>query len=370
MTRYARWLLPGMMVLAPIADADAQVVAAPVREVGGVCRGTPGLLAEPDGTSRVVSRLAFGEQVTLLGEVVSGTTFFDRPAEFRRMRRSNGEEGLVGAELCIPGAPAAVTKHAFLYRRPDLLTVTDQRLARMEPVAVVQTEGQWVKVSTIRSARGRGGWVPKESITLDAADVVVAKLAWQALRKPDEITQLAAPQAVVDSTELRSATLYEYVRELAAARVGVAAALGMASQIRSGALCLSIPASAVTPGTVVTLVFVPGTRSDSSWSPQVTEVEILGGHDEQCSHDLDARAYDARFSGPLSHPSQLRFAGVFPANRVTIHGRRVYGDVDGDGIPEVFVATDMEHSGSEYEVVSQEPHGDRILLSRFFTYGR
>jgi len=71
--------------------------------------------------------------------------------------------------------PAVVRNEVPLYLRPDLLTISADKLNAMDIIAVVEEWDNWIKV--VNEKKEHTGWIKKEFITYDSIDLAFALLA-------------------------------------------------------------------------------------------------------------------------------------------------------------------------------------------------
>ena len=84
-----------------------------------------------------ISSVALGEKVSWLNETYIDSS--DNNREFLKIRLSDGKEGWTLAYVLVRNAkPAAVTQKIQVYRRPDILTITDKVIEPMEMVAITK----------------------------------------------------------------------------------------------------------------------------------------------------------------------------------------------------------------------------------------
>jgi hypothetical protein len=79
--------------------------------------------------------------------------------------------------------PAVVIHEVPLYMRPDLLTITAERLGTMEIIAVVEEWDDWIKV--VGEKKEKKGWIKKESISYTSIDLAFALLCKRTLEEED-----------------------------------------------------------------------------------------------------------------------------------------------------------------------------------------
>ena len=79
--------------------------------------------------------------------------------------------------------PVVITDEVPLYMRPDLLTISEQRINTMEIVAVTEEWDNWIKV--VNEKKEKVGWIKKEFISDNTIDLAFALLAKRKLEEED-----------------------------------------------------------------------------------------------------------------------------------------------------------------------------------------
>ena len=160
-------------------------------------------------TGKFLSAIALGEKVTYLGE--SRTDSTDKDLEFLKIRLSDGKEGWTLAYVLVRNAvPGAITQKTFVYRRPDLLTVTDKSLEPMDMVAITKIDGDWLEV--VGNQRKVSGWIKNTGVSMREEDVAVAILAIKAFREKDAEKKQLMLEAIMENPELSSSVFMAGLR--------------------------------------------------------------------------------------------------------------------------------------------------------------
>jgi len=158
---------------------------------------------------KFLSAIALGEKVTYLGESRIDST--DKNLEFLKIRLSDGKEGWTLAYVLVRNAiPAAIIQRTFVYRRPDLLTVTDKTLEPMDMVAITKIDGDWLEI--VGNQRKRSGWIKNTGVSKREEDVAVAILATKAFREKDPGKRQLMLEAIVENPELSSSVFMAGLR--------------------------------------------------------------------------------------------------------------------------------------------------------------
>jgi len=130
--------------------------------------------------------------------------------------------------------------------------------------------------------------------------------------------------------------------------------------------CTSLPDSNLAPGTPITLVYVPvaGTKRNPKILSGTVEQRLT---DEACSPDIGR--YGGSFyrvavadRGDVEGPV---FLLLKPHGPLSVRGRTVMGDVDGDRVPEQFrVCTSNE--GLHFTIWSGQPLQSKLRFHQYF----
>ena len=93
--------------------------------------------------------------------------------------------------------PAVLQNEVPLYMRPDLLTITEDKLNAMDIVAVVEEWDNWIKV--VNEKKVNTGWIKKEFVTYDSIDLAFALLAKRRLEEEDPEQRVANLEKLLDN---------------------------------------------------------------------------------------------------------------------------------------------------------------------------
>lgn len=170
----------------------------------------------PDQKGKWLTSLSIGESLLFLGETQTDAT--DDNREYMKVRLNDGKEGWTRGDFVVPEAQAAVfTQETFLYKRPDLLTKSENVFSLMDIVAVVETQDDWLKVKGKRT-QGKWieeGWIKASNLSVATVDIATAKFAKLALGK-EEDKQKAAIQEIVQNGDLKSSVFIAHLEEMIA----------------------------------------------------------------------------------------------------------------------------------------------------------
>lgn len=157
----------------------------------------------PGSEGKWLTSLSIGESVIYLNE--SKTDSANDNHLYFKIRLNDGKEGWSRTDFLVPEArPAVFTQETNLYKRPDLLTKSDKLFSKMDIIAVMETQDDWLKIKGKRTSGKwiEEGWIKAENISLEAVDIATAKFTKAALEEKDEENRLAALEEIVNNGDL------------------------------------------------------------------------------------------------------------------------------------------------------------------------
>lgn len=138
--------------------------------------------SEPRRSSTSTTLLSLGESFQYLDSFAIDSSYNN--TKFLKARLSDSSiVWLYGFASVLDAKPVAITNEVPLYMRPDLLTITEQRINSMEIVAVIEEWDDWIKV--MNEKKEKVGWIKKEFITENTIDLAFALLAKRKLEEED-----------------------------------------------------------------------------------------------------------------------------------------------------------------------------------------
>lgn len=170
-----------------IQNDAAQTSTEVLVEKIAVCIWDQGAVREDaNKKAKWLSSMALGEIVSYLGESKKDSS--DNNTLYHKIKLSDEKIGWVSDYVIeIDAKPAVIINDISLYRRPDLLTVTDQKLSRIEVVAIKNSENEWSEI--VASEKKKKGWIQNAQVSLKAEDIAVAVLYSKAMKEKDPIKQ-------------------------------------------------------------------------------------------------------------------------------------------------------------------------------------
>lgn len=159
--------------------------------------------SEPSRKSDWLTSINKGEKVTFLGEEAMDTS--DKNRKYLKIRLTDGKEGWSLADFIIPEATGATfIAESTIYKRPDLLTKSDNSFSPMDIVAIKSIQDDWVEVVGKR-ADGTyltTGWVKNASLSEKDIDIAVAKFASSALKLNNPQEVLSGLREILENSDL------------------------------------------------------------------------------------------------------------------------------------------------------------------------
>ena len=189
------------------AQQEPTPVVEEVKEVPSVCIWDgASVRADASMKAKWISAMALGEKVTWLGEDKIDST--DKNRKFLKLRLSDGTEGWSSEYVIATDAkPSVIYKEAPIYRRPDLLTVTETVFEPMEIVAITGTDADWIEV--VGKEGKKKGWIQSKLVSTKDMDVAVALLAGKALREKNKEKMKDKLQSIIDNVAFTGSIFIE-----------------------------------------------------------------------------------------------------------------------------------------------------------------
>ena len=166
----------------------------------------------PDAKGKWLTSISVGEQLEYLGEDASDAQ--DDKKTYTKVKLTDGTEGWSRKDFIIPDGQVAVfLENNTIYRRPDLLTKTDDEFSQMDIIAITATQDDWVEVTGKREEGTwiSTGWVKGNKLSKDATDVAVAKFGRAALNEEDGDKQKEALKDILDNSDLSSSKFIPFI---------------------------------------------------------------------------------------------------------------------------------------------------------------
>lgn len=170
---------------------------------------------EPNSKAKWVTSISLGESITFLGASAIDST--DKNREYIKVQLADGTEGWSLSDFIVIDSEVAVfLDESSVYKRPDLLTKTEDVFKKFGIVAIANSEGDWLEVVGER-ADGKWiqkGWVKGANLSKDAIDVAVAKFAGQALDKESDEEKTEALKEILENSDLLNSQFIDDINRI------------------------------------------------------------------------------------------------------------------------------------------------------------
>ncbi len=152
----------------------------------------------------------YGERVEYLGVF---DTVKSENRVYMRIRLQDGQEGWVNEELFEKnGRLAAMTQEAEIYRRPDLMTLRDDKVLPGEIIVVLERKDDWVHISGYKKASK--GWIKLDrKFTFEQDDLMTALRLFKADQTRNPEVKRDRLQEILDDKALKKSQLIELVKQ-------------------------------------------------------------------------------------------------------------------------------------------------------------
>lgn len=167
----------------------------------------------PTAKGKWITSMSLGEKVYFTGEKhIDSVTKKD----YFKVKLIDGKEGWSRAPfLAVNGKVGVITQKTSVYKRPDLLTKTENEFSPMDIIAVIGNQDDWVQVKGKR-ATGKyieEVWVKSNNISDKQVDIATAKFAGIALTKPTMTDRIKALQEVVGNSDFAESSFIGIIQE-------------------------------------------------------------------------------------------------------------------------------------------------------------
>jgi len=196
------------------AEGTEEVVPAEEAPAVSIYWSNLGLREEPVKDSKWLTSIKMGEKLTSLGITAMDSA---NKTEYVKVRLMDGKEGWTQSNLVVVNADAAVlVSDAEIYSRPDLLNKTDKKYTKMDVVAVIQAEGDWIEVKGKRAEGSwvESGWIKPISISYEDYDIAVALYTRMAMKEKEHDKKIAALEDIIQNQDLSKSELIPEVIQI------------------------------------------------------------------------------------------------------------------------------------------------------------
>ncbi|RPH99116.1 MAG: SH3 domain-containing protein [Calditrichaeota bacterium] len=191
---------------------DLPITPPAEKRISAVCIVDDAIVRDqPNLSGKRLTSASLGEQIIWLG--VSETDTSKESREYYQIELSDSTRGWITAfAVQANAAPGIIVEQTNLYRRPDLLTLTEQNLEEMDFVAVLATDSDWLQI--VGENRRQNGWIRRVSVSLRPEDIAVGVLTQKAKRIKDHQKREKSLIAIVENPSFANSVFISHLIEL------------------------------------------------------------------------------------------------------------------------------------------------------------
>lgn len=176
-----------------------------------------GIREAADHDSKYLTSIFLGEEVFFYGETKS-VTEEGKDVEYSEIILKDGTEGWIRSIFIVPaGKIAVVLNETAIYKRPDILTKSNQAFRKMDVISIKPTgEADWLKVigKSQDASWFYEGYIKSVNVTDNKIDVAVATYYLKAMAIKDEAKRKAALEDIVNNSDLQNSSFIKDLREI------------------------------------------------------------------------------------------------------------------------------------------------------------
>ena len=167
--------------------------------------------SEPRRSSTSTTLLSLGESFQYLDSFAIDSSYNN--TKFLKAQLSDSSIVWVyGFASVLNAKPVVITNEVPLYMRPDLLTITEQRINTMEIVAVTEEWDNWIKV--VNEKKEKVGWIKKEFISDNTIDLAFALLAKRKFEEEDAEQRIKNLEELLENNPYPKSIFVTELREI------------------------------------------------------------------------------------------------------------------------------------------------------------
>ncbi|MBN2347304.1 MAG: SH3 domain-containing protein [Bacteroidales bacterium] len=166
----------------------------------------------PSISAKAFSTLSLGESLIYLG--ITQADSASENLEYAKLELSDGALGWVAQSGIVENAyPAVIINAVPVYKRPDLLTISNETLNTMDVIAVVEEKDDWVQFVSER--KRRTGWVKVSVISKTKEDIALAVLAGKRLKNSEGQPAYEAIENLLENNPYPNSIFVETLKSIA-----------------------------------------------------------------------------------------------------------------------------------------------------------
>jgi uncharacterized protein YgiM (DUF1202 family) len=168
---------------------------------------------EPSSDGKWVSSISLGEKIQLTGN--SAVDSAEKNREYVEIILGDDKQGWVVSDFVEEGTAIAAVKDVQIYKRPDLLTKTDNSFKPMDVMALIDTRDEWVEVKGKSQNENWfwSGWVKRTDLSDNEVDIAVAVYAQKAFKLENEEERAEAIQEIIENESFTSSKFMVDLKE-------------------------------------------------------------------------------------------------------------------------------------------------------------
>ena len=182
-------------------------------KVAGVCIWDGiAIREEPSRKALLISTLNLGESFYYLNTHAIDSSHKNQ--KYLNIELSDGTIAWAAEFGLIINAKTGVIKDKVpIYKRPDLLTISDEEFSPMDILAITEENDDWLKV--IGEKKRLKGWIKKPYVSVNEEDIAFALIAKRMLAAKDDKPLLDKIQNILDNNPYPTSIFVETLNKIA-----------------------------------------------------------------------------------------------------------------------------------------------------------
>lgn len=182
-------------------------------KVSGVCIWDGiAIREEPSRNSQLISTLNLGESFYYLNEIAIDSSHKNQ--KYLNIELSDGSVAWAAEFGLIIDARTGVVKDKVpIYKRPDLLTISNEEYSPMDILAITEESDDWLKVTGEK--KKLKGWIKKSFVSMNEEDIAFALIAKRELYSKDDKPLLDKIQNILDNNPYPGSMFVETLNKIA-----------------------------------------------------------------------------------------------------------------------------------------------------------
>lgn len=136
----------------------------------------------------------------------------DKNREYLYVELSDGKVAWANSYgLIVDSKIAALKEDIPIYKRPDLLTITEKTFDKMDVLAIEETKGEWIKV--VGEKKKLLGWIKNNTVTESKEDVAFSIMVSKELKEKDGSLIIDKIEEFIEKTPYVNSIFISYLKE-------------------------------------------------------------------------------------------------------------------------------------------------------------